>query len=232
METDRRFRHELKYLISRREMDCCIGRISEFAGLDAHAADKGYFVRSLYFDDPAFSSYEEKESGTRSRHKFRIRTYNMDKSFINLENKIKEGSFVYKQSAALTEDEYIKIRDIADDFLLRRSEEAAKSFAAERRIRALRPVVMVDYDRIPLVCEHGDVRITFDMNISASPDLELFDENARSYSVLDNDLLIMEVKYTQFLPDLFRAVMPDTSCRMAASKYVMSIDVLRRIKTI
>ena len=57
MENDGRFRHELKYLINKRDMDCCIGRLSEFAQSDPHAKQGGYFVRSLYFDDMYRSAY-------------------------------------------------------------------------------------------------------------------------------------------------------------------------------
>ena len=44
MENENRFRHELKYLISEREMDSCIGRIREFARPDPHAKDGRYFT--------------------------------------------------------------------------------------------------------------------------------------------------------------------------------------------
>ena len=35
----------------------------------------------------------------------------------------------------------------------------------------------------------------------------------------------MEVKYTEYLPDIIRVVLPDSGCRMAVSKYVLCDDV-------
>ena len=112
--------------------------------------------------------------------------------------------------------------------MLKRPEMAAKDLAVEERMNALHPVAIVDYDRIPFVYEHGNVRITFDMNIRAKKAADVFDTIAPSYDILGTDLLIMEVKYTEFLPDIFRAVLPDECCRMASSKYLMSVDVFRR----
>ena len=225
MENDRSFRHELKYLINKRDMDCCVALLKNFASADPHAKDGGYFVRSLYFDDPAGSAYMEKEDGVRSRHKYRIRTYDMDSGFICLEKKIKEGSFVKKESALLTEAEYRDIMAGRGDALLRHSESVAKDFATECRIRCLRPEVIVDYDRLPFVYEPGNVRITFDMNVRAVIDsCDIMKADAPEYEVLGRDLLIMEVKYTQFLPDIFRAILPNESCRLAMSKYCLCYD--------
>lgn len=38
----------------------------------------------------------------------------------------------------------------------------------QMRTRLLRPVIIVDYDRVPYVCKDGNVRITMDKNIPAS----------------------------------------------------------------
>lgn len=229
MENERRFRHELKYLINRRDMDSCISRIREFAEPDKHASGGIYTVRSLYYDDAFCSAYEDKQSGVESRFKYRIRIYDMDESFICLEKKIKEGSYIKKESAILSRAEYDLIRAGETGHLLKREERAAKEFAVSCRMDRLHPEVIVDYDRIPFVFEHGGVRITFDTNIRAVDDDDIFVRDDPSYNVLPADLLIMEVKYTEFLPDIFRAVLPGEGCRLASSKYVMCVDVLRRM---
>ncbi len=231
MENDARFRHELKYLISKRDMDCCVGRISGFAGQDMHARGGVYSIRSLYFDDMYHSAYGDKESGVSKRDKFRIRIYNMDSSYISLENKIKEGAYVRKESVRINVEECDNILSGSTDCLLEKSESVASDFALRCRINGLKPEIIVDYDRVPFVYEHGKVRITFDMNIRAACGYNIFDDRVVSYDVLTSDLLIMEVKYTEYLPDIFRAILPDESCRIAASKFVMSTDLLRRIMT-
>ena len=222
MESDRPFRHELKYLMNRRDMDCCLGRITEFAKPDPHVKDGKYSVRSLYFDDIAKSAFIDKESGVASRHKFRIRIYNMDESHISLEKKIKEGAYIRKESAMLSRIEYDMIMIGQSDFLLKREEEAARDFAAEVRTKGLHPEVIVDYERIPFVSKAGDVRITFDMNVRSVFDvLDVFSDKAPGYEVLMQDQLIMEVKYTQFLPQIFPALLPPEVAPTSASKYVM-----------
>ena len=229
MENDAIARHELKYLINRRDMDSCISRITQFAGYDAHAAGGKYLVRSLYYDDAEGSAYEDKENGVMNRCKYRIRMYDMDESFICLEKKIKEGAYVRKESAVLKRPEYDMILNGKTDHLLKRGEKAANDFALACRIDMLHPEVIVEYDRFPFVYEHGTVRITFDTDIRATYSKDLLDRDAPSYSALPPDLLIMEVKYTEFLPDIFRAVLPIEGCRLASSKYVMCVDVLRRM---
>ena len=229
MENERKFRHELKYLINKRDMDSCLSRIRQFAEPDKHASGGVYSVRSLYYDDEYNSAYEDKESGVPRRFKYRIRIYDMDESFISLEKKIKEGSFIKKESAVLSRAEYDLIRAGETGHLLKRSEKAAKEFAVSCRMDRLHPEVIVDYERIPFVYEHGNVRITFDTNIRAVDDDDIFVRDDPSYSALPADLLVMEVKYTEFLPDIFRVVLPGEGSRLASSKYVMCEDVLRRM---
>lgn len=211
-------------------MDCAMARLLSCMKPDPHAPSGGYAIRSLYFDDPAGSAYEEKQSGVRSRHKFRIRIYNGSDDYIVLENKIKEGNYVRKDSARLTLTEYREIMSGRCDFLAKRGEPVAKEFALEWKVNMLRPEVIVDYDRVPLVYGPGQVRVTFDMNIrSAFADLDVF-ADVPSYSVLGQDMLIMEVKYTQFIPDVIRAILPQDSCRMASSKYVMCDTIKREMR--
>lgn len=225
MGTDGAFRHEMKYLISKREKDMCLSRLTEFAGFDRHAGCGGYCVRSLYFDDIYSSAYEEKAAGVARRRKYRIRIYNMSDSVISLEKKIKEGSYIKKESVRLTQDEYAKIIAGETGFLTGKGESVANDFHLEYVMNRLRPTVIVDYDRTALVYEHGDVRITFDENIrSVFYDLDIFRPDTPSYGVLGQDMLIMEVKYTSFLPDIFHAILPGNACHTAASKYVMCVD--------
>ncbi len=231
MENDARFRHELKYLITKQDMECCLGRIAEFTERDLHAKNGQYYIRSLYFDDMYGSAYEDKESGVLSRYKYRIRIYDMDDSFIRLEKKIKQGSYVRKESVMLTRSEYDMIMNGDTAFLLKKSEKCANDFAVGYRVNMVRPEVIVDYERIPFVYRYGDVRITFDMNVRASRDIEdIFDSSNPSYNVLKADRLIMEVKYTHFFPDVIRCVLPNEGCRMTASKYVLCDDVKRSFK--
>ena len=90
----------------------------------------------------------------------------------------------------------------------------------------MHPVVVVDYERVPFVYDLGDVRITFDYNLREAVLVgSLFDENLPVFHVMDAQELIMEVKYTAFLPEFIRDVLTtQEAVHVAASKYVMCCD--------
>lgn len=55
-----RFRHELKYLISYAQKADLNVRMAPLLGLDKHASNGGYMIRSLYFDDYWNTAYQGK----------------------------------------------------------------------------------------------------------------------------------------------------------------------------
>ena len=85
----------------------------------------------------------------------------------------------------------------------------------------LRPVVIVEYDRVPFVYKNGNVRVTLDMNISSSSDIEHFlDETIAKRPVLPLGHCLMEVKYDEYLPDFIYTNLQLQSLRQTAfSKY-------------
>ena len=226
-----RYRHELKYLISYKEKDILEERIRAFAGLDPHAANGQYFIRSLYFDDHRHSAYEEKNDGVAKRQKYRIRIYDFGDEYIRLECKQKSGGYILKRSAGLSGEEFGLILKGRFDFLLKREDDLLHEFYTQCVTGLLRPEVIVDYDRIPYIYDAGTVRITFDMHVrSAFGDYDIFNRSLPSYEVMPKEFLIMEVKYTEFLPDIFRSIITaDALVRQAASKYVMCDDLKRKM---
>lgn len=221
-----KYRHEIKYLISNSEKQAMINRLSGLLKRDANGSDKGYTIRSLYFDDYYYNSYEEKTSGTFSRKKYRIRIYNYSDKVIKLECKEKQGSYIHKEAATLTREETEKILSGDYSFLLKRPELLCKQFYVECMSNKMRPAVIVDYEREAFVMHEGDVRITFDSYVrSAWMGYSLFDKTIPVYGVFENDTLIMEVKYTEFLPEMVRKnISPQNAIQMAASKYTMCLD--------
>ena len=94
----------------------------------------------------------------------------------------------------------------------------------------MRPRVIVDYDREPFVLGAGDVRITFDKHVRAGMGtFDLFDPALPTAETLRGDQMIMEVKFTQFLPRQVRSILPPRSAELtAASKYVLCCDAAVR----
>ena len=103
------FRNEWKYLIGASEKELLELRMKHLLKKDPNAKGNGYMIRSLYFEDYFNSAYAEKESGVLMRKKYRIRIYDCSDRSIKLERKKKFGSYIYKESAPLTKEEFYKI---------------------------------------------------------------------------------------------------------------------------
>ena len=216
------YRHEWKYLVSYPEADLLKKRLMPFSKLDKHAKDGGYEIRSLYFDDYNNSAYEQKLMGVYSRAKWRIRIYNFSDSKIALERKKKRGNYIYKEAADLTRAEFDKIMNNDYLFLLSRKENICREFYAECMMNLLRPKVIVDYSRVPLIVDEGTVRITFDSEVAAAVgSFDIFDPELPRLPAIDPEVLVLEVKYTEFLPQIIKRVLPLEGQEFAAfSKYV------------
>ena len=106
-----RYRHEWKYLIDTAQKEAICSRLAPVMRLDPNAANGGYSLRSLYFDDYFHSAYAEKDAGILLRKKYRIRIYNYSDKSIKLERKKKSGSYIYKESAKLTRQQFYQILD-------------------------------------------------------------------------------------------------------------------------
>ena len=231
--TNTRYRHELKYLINQPDWALLRVRMAGVLQRDENVDAYGeYWIRSLYFDDYWNTAYREKEEGVLLRRKYRIRVYDCSDGIIKLERKSKVGQYISKESAPLTrgETEAILAGDYA--FLEKSNHNLLREFYFELTARLLRPRVVVDYDREPFVLPSGDVRITFDKHIRAGYGrFDLFDTKLPTLEVLPANQMIMEIKYTEFMPRLVRDLMPPrASILTAASKYVLCCDAAVRSK--
>ena len=83
------------------------------------------------------------------------------------------------------------------------------------------PKVIIDYERIAYVEEITNVRITFDMKISASYELDNFlDGDYQSLYILQSGLNVLEVKFDDILPSHIRNIVESYSFKQSSfSKY-------------
>ena len=221
------YRHELKYLISYADLALIRARIGPLLKRDGNVNEQGFYtIRSLYFDDYSNTAYNDKYLGRIDRQKFRIRIYNASDRVINLERKTKWCSYVHKQSANLSRCQVVDILQGKYDGLLRCPEPLYTVFYHECRTKMLRPRVIVDYEREPYVMEAGAVRITFDTHIRAAVGgRDIFDDRLATVELLDPCRLVMEVKFTGFLPSLVQRALPQQAADYSAvSKYGMACD--------
>ena len=223
------FRNEWKYLINTGEKEFLRLRLKSFLKLDPYAGTGGYMIRSLYFDDYWNCAYQEKEAGIMVRKKYRIRIYNYSDKSIRLERKKKFGSYIYKESAPLTRKEVEKILSGDYEFLLKSPYPLCREFYIECVCNIMRPRSIVDYDREPWIMDEGTVRITFDSDVKAAVGgFDIFDPTLPAFSVLEPGKLIMEVKFTEMLPQIIREILPPQAAEFTAvSKYVLCYEKTR-----
>ena len=217
-----KYRHELKYQVTDAQIQMLKNRIHHLLPLDSHVAQTGsYFIRSLYFDDYDNRCMKENENGTDPREKFRIRIYNGSAEKITLECKRKERGKTHKTSCPLTEEQTRQL--MAGNILpdIDQQPPLLRKLTLQMMTRRMRPVVIVEYERIPYVYKNGNVRITLDTNIASSSAVETFlDPRIATRPVLAVGQQLLEVKYDEYLPDfIYRSLMLPSLQQTAFSKY-------------
>lgn len=198
--------------------------------LDSHTPEGGrYIIHSLYFDDYKDTSVYTTDSGLSRRFKWRIRYYGNDLSYIVLEKKQKLESRCHKKSCRLTVEEYENIvsGDLTE-LIFSTDKKLIKELAIDMLTHDYRPKVIVDYERIAYVEEITNVRITFDMKISASYELDKFlDGDYQNFYVLPSGLNVLEVKFDDILPSHIRNIVESFNYNQTSfSKYYYGRKIL------
>lgn len=169
-----KYRHELKYYINKLQFEEIRKRLSSFMSKDKNTLEDGhYFIRSLYFDDYKDTSYYQVLNGISKREKYRIRYYNNDCSYICLEKKAKINNMTNKTSCRVTKEQ---VEDLLNGGLSieNKNHELLNEFILKTKFYGYKPVVIINYDRIPYVYNAGNVRITLDYNISMDYNINNF----------------------------------------------------------
>ena len=213
-------RHELKYPLGRGEYAALRRRCSLVMERDRHVdADGGYRIESLYFDDLDDSALLANYEGLSFREKFRIRRYNGDNATLHLEKKIKHGGLGTKLSAPITAAELDALRHGGTGWMIKRDNALLRELYVRMKTEGLRPKTLVCYRREPFVYGPGNVRVTFDYDIrSGVCSTELLD--GAVLVPANPGLVLMEVKWDGYLPDIIRDILQEGSLRVSAfSKY-------------
>lgn len=219
-----RKRHELKYLINELDYFVWVKRLEKVLRRDSNDSGKGYSVTSLYFDNCYNRALEDKINGEAIRHKYRIRYYNDNLSYIKLEKKSKIHQITTKESEPLLEEEVGKIYDNDVDFLLEKNKQLYYSFYQQIKHGLLKPKVIVKYEREAFIHPLGDVRITFDRQVkTANRQINILKGDVCYMDALEPGQAIMEIKFNGMLPEVIRSLIQSGHVMQAASsKYVFS----------
>ncbi len=210
MEGQRQYRHEYKFLIDEKEKALLYYRLKNLIPLDSHVGEEGhYWIRSVYFDDYRDSCFHENEDGINERAKYRIRIYNVSDKKIRLERKSKKNGMTCKESAPLTRAQCdLLLKGVPlpmDEQSVQQYKEVLKQFLVLMMTRGMRARTIVEYERIPFIYRSGNVRITFDRNITSSMEVKrFFEKDDLRYPVLARGQQLMEVKFDEYLPSFLR----------------------------
>lgn len=219
-----KYRHEFKYLCTPGQLAMLEVRLLAVMKRDSHAgADGTYFIKSLYFDDMYDRCFWENEDGVDVREKYRIRIYDNRSDRISLECKRKENDKTNKKSCLLTMEQFEYLAYGKGTVEFKRLPDLAKKLYVMKRNEDMRPKVIVGYERTPYVYPNGNVRVTFDRNISSSKQVERFfcEEYGRRL-ILPAGMQLLEVKYDEYLPDpIYHALSLQNLQRTNFSKYYL-----------
>ena len=219
----RKYRNEIKFVINKDSAEILKRKLSLLMDIDSNSSlqDNSYLIRSLYFDNINSDAYYEKIDGVEYRKKYRIRLYNNDCSFIRLECK-------YKHENMTSKDQILIDKSICDRIINGNIEELDISgnnlltkFVIDYRLKNLRPSIIVDYKRLAYTYPISDVRVTFDSKIrSGMYNYNLYDEELETYKVIDDNQVVLEVKFNEILPESIAIVLSTVPMiRQAFSKF-------------
>ena len=218
METQ--YRHEWKHQINYSDLLAIRQRLRAVARSDPHTENGRYLIRSLYFDNVYDKALREKIDGVDRREKFRIRYYNRDTGFMQLEKKSKRNGLGTKFQARLSKEEAQSVVDGDLDWMIQKDDPLIREFYVKMHDQGLRPKTIVDYVREPYIYDAGNVRVTFDYDIrTALACTDFLDPGCVTVPAPDAGI-ILEVKWDAYLPDIIRDCVQTPGRRVTAfSKY-------------
>lgn len=220
------YRNELKYSITNNDFYIINHNLSSLIEKDPNCIGDNYTISSVYFDNYNKTSYNQVKNGLSERWKYRIRFYNYDDSYIKLEKKYKINGLTNKKSIRITKEQFYDIlsRKIK---ISKNNNSLLNEFIIKMKTEFLKPIICIEYDRIPFIYKLGDVRITLDYNIRYTDKYtELFNSNKKVYYLQNK---ILEIKYNKLIPDFIRFRLELNHLEQTSfSKFNNCIDSLNR----
>ena len=244
MASDRRrtqlsfLRFEFKYVLDQRLREQVEAELGHFAELDpwvSQQQDNQYPVRSLYFDDPHWTTFHDKVDGLHTRSKFRLRTYGSGEAgavtplFLELKGRVNNLVFKHRTPVDASLD-----RSLRGSALAHRVAELAApgdvrdQFLFQLHRRDLRPVVLVDYLRRPYTSRFDpEFRVTFDAQLAAWAHDGIVPPAGANRRLLVPGHTVMEVKFRHHVPAWFhRIVQAYELRRVSISKVCTAVQTL------
>ena len=214
------FRKEIKYLINSGTSILLQQKLDKIMERDIHGENGNYFIRSQYYDSIDDQDLWDNLKGMYEKRKIRLRIYSLSDSTVKLEFKCKNGADGVKYSLPIRREEALLLEQGDASFLLDYGTELAMRLYLRITQGCYRPKTIIDYQRLAFAYPAGDVRITFDTDIRGTLYPYGLFENAGTMALGSTEQVLMEVKYTGFLPDMIAEVLREADELSAShSKY-------------
>jgi len=206
VQGDRRFRHELKYLISRSKAEAIDSFVRGYMELDPYSSvhiTGRYPISSLYLDSHQYTLFNESKTGKKNRFKLRVRSYSDDASapvFFEIKRRI--DRVILKTRIPITREQIDNsLAGTLPASSIPETENLAQFQMYASRIAAT-PKILVRYDRKAYAGNQGNqVRITFDSalryRISDEPSICI---QAQDWETTLDNCIILEIKFTGRYP--------------------------------
>jgi len=229
------FRYEFKYFISDKLSNIILNDSVDFMKIDKYAAnnlDKGYFVRSLYFENQDYDNFFEKVDGVKTRKKFRLRTYSENfesNTLIYLEMKGRRKDRIFKERIK-NENEDLKyfysLKNLEQLNQKYKNNSLINDFIFNVLRKRIKPVILIDYNIKPLINKNGlYFRLTFDNNLVSTKSDNLFNESKFNFPLkYKPGNSILEVKFERSIPAWFHRIIQAYDLhRRSISKFVLGV---------
>ncbi|WP_342540278.1 polyphosphate polymerase domain-containing protein [Heyndrickxia sp. FSL K6-6286] len=218
-------RSELKYAVTKADCHLLRRNLQFVMQPDPHVMKDGkYLIRSVYFDNLENKALNQKKEGLKHRDKYRARLYNYKTDFIQLEKKSKQNDITYKEKCQMTAMEYERVRLGDIKWMENNSRKLIRELYVQMTLYQIKPTTVVDYEREVFTYEYGNVRVTFDSEVRTSlRNIDFLNPELPMVPALDPNIVILEVKYDEFLPDIIKQLLQiGDTMRTSSSKYQLS----------
>jgi hypothetical protein len=130
---------------------------------------------------------------------------------------------IQKKSCRITREQYEKMCRMEPIPITSDNPPLLNRMLLQQQTVLMQPKVIVQYLRRPYICDEGNVRVTFDMNISSSSSFDrFFMEDIQERPVLPKGRHLLEVKFDEYLPDYIYHAIQMTNMRLETfSKYYL-----------
>lgn len=211
-------RHELKYIMTRRQQQAILAAMEDHMVADEYAHSS---IRNLYLDTPDFRLIRRSLEKPVYKEKLRVRSYGpagaQDPVFVELKKKYR--SIVYKRRLSMPQDQALRCLDGQGAWphtQIGREVAYAAAF-----YRSLRPTVFLSYERDAYHgIEDPSFRVTFDTEIRYRREEMTLSAAPWGTPLLGPEQVLMELKVSGGLPLwMARALSRQSLYQTSFSKY-------------